>query len=231
MDWSKIDLVVFDVDGTLYDQRRLRMKMLTLLLLQAMRSRSLRVPMVLREFRRFREDLGDDAAEGFLERQYELTAARCGCSAEDVRALALEWIEQRPLTHLGACVYPGVRELFDALATSGRRIAAFSDYPAVDKLEALGLKCDLVVSSTDDDVGRLKPDPAGLRKILERFGAKADRSVMIGDRFDRDWEAARRAGVSALIRSRKPSAKAPTFRTYTDEVFQPLLRREPPLPR
>ena len=28
LDWSAIDLVVFDVDGTLYDQRRLRLAML-----------------------------------------------------------------------------------------------------------------------------------------------------------------------------------------------------------
>lgn len=225
MNWNEIDLVIFDVDGTLYSQRRLRARMFAALMRQAARSRSLRVPMILRAFRQFREDLGDDQSERFVERQYELTAARFGCSEDEVRQLVSEWIEQRPLPHLGGCIYPGVRELFRALATSRRAIAAFSDYPAGAKLGALGLKCDLVVSSTDEDVGRLKPDPAGLHKILRLTGTKAERALMIGDRFDRDWEAARRAGMHALVRSSKPSAEAQTFRSFRDELFQPLLRQ------
>lgn len=224
MDWDGIDLVVFDVDGTLYDQRHLRARMAMSLLRHTVQSGSLRLPMVLRAFRQCRETLGKLPAADFLERQYELTAMRCGCSAEDVRALAEEWIERRPLAHIGVCRYPGIRPLFEALALSKRTIAIFSDYPAAAKLDALGLRADLIVSATDEDVRRLKPHPAGLKKILALTGTDAGRAVMIGDRADRDGAAARRAGMHALIRGRRADAGRGVFRTYSEELFQPVLR-------
>jgi len=38
IDWSEIKLVVFDVDGTLYDQHALRMQMVRDMLLNAIQS-------------------------------------------------------------------------------------------------------------------------------------------------------------------------------------------------
>ena len=46
---------------------------------------------------------------------------------------------------------------------------------------------------------------------------------MIGDRFERDAEVARRAGVPALVRSSATQPGAISFRRYDDPVFQPLL--------
>src|SRR3546814_13995229 len=98
----------------------------------------------------------------------ELTAERCGGPIEMVREAVLDWIEQRPLEYLNACIYAGVRQLFDALYASNKMVAIFSDYPAAAKMKALGLKAHLNVSATDDDVGRLQPDPAGLQKKIGR---------------------------------------------------------------
>src|SRR3546814_6936672 len=115
VDWDNIDLVVFDMDGTLYDQRRLRARMLMALAGEAVRSRTLRVPAVLQTFRRCRETLGNQPSANFMSRQYELTAERCGWPIEMVREAVLDWIEQRPLEYLNECIYAGVRQLFDAL--------------------------------------------------------------------------------------------------------------------
>ena len=41
--WDRFDLIVFDMDGTLYDQPRLRRRMAGLLAREAIRSRSLSV--------------------------------------------------------------------------------------------------------------------------------------------------------------------------------------------
>jgi len=222
--WDKTDLVIFDVDGTLYDQRRLRARMALELLYAAMRSRSLHTLNVLKIFRRCREALAEEAAADFFDRQFEDTAAHCRCSAEDVRRIVGEWIEQRPLPYLRACRYPGVEELFEALRRSGRTVAVFSDYSAEDKLQALGLKSDLVVSATDDDVRRLKPDPTGLHKILAATGVAAGRALMVGDRFERDWAVANRIDMPALIRSRREDSRCGTFRSYHDALFQPVLQ-------
>ena len=71
----------------------------------------------------------------------------------------------------------------------------WSDYPAEEKLAALGLRAEVVVSATDPEVDRLKPDPRGLEVALARLGASAEHCLLVGDRDERDGEAARRAGV------------------------------------
>jgi phosphoglycolate phosphatase len=223
LDWSTIDLVVFDVDGTLYDQRRLRLGMLKQLLVHTLQSHSLDTLVTLRTFRRVREALGDDAGADFMAVQYAQTARLHGTTQAAVRALTDEWMEQRPLPLLAACRYAQVAEVFAGLRAAGKQIAAFSDYPAVAKLAALGLQADVVVCATDPDIARLKPDPAGLLAILRQTGVAPGRALMIGDRFDRDAAAAERAGVGALIRSARPHSRWATFRGYDDAVFQPLL--------
>src|SRR3546814_6603167 len=79
-----------------------------------------------------------------------------------------------------------------------------SDYPAVAKLEALGLAADFIVAAADDGVGVMKPSPAGLIHLMERAGASARSTILIGDRPERDGEAGRRAGVRTYIRSSRP---------------------------
>ena len=223
IDWERIDLAVFDVDGTLYDAHRLRRAMLGRLLLDAAARRSTRTLRILRAFRNIREELGDEQPTGFDELQYTRTASQAGCTADEVRALVSEWMEQRPLPLLAACRYPHIDRVFDALRAAGKQVAVLSDYPAVAKLAALGLQAHPVVSATDADISALKPNPAGLRAILERTGVPASRALMIGDRIDRDAAVAWQAGVQALIRTRKPDARVATFRRFDDPVFQPLL--------
>lgn len=223
LDWTTIDLVVFDMDGTLYRQRRLRRRMLAEIAIETARTRSLRLPHVLNIFRHCRETLGDGEAGDFITRQYALPATRCGCSPDEVRAIVEEWIERRPLRHLSRYRYPGILSLFDALSRAGKKLAILSDYPADTKLSALGLKADIVADATAPEIGRLKPHPAGLHHILSSTGVSPQRALMIGDRDDRDGEAARRAGVRVLIRSSRANDAADHFRTYTDALFQPLL--------
>ncbi len=224
--WDGIDLVVFDVDGTLYDQRRLRLAMLGLLLADALRTRSLATLRTLRTFRQVRESLGDAPVDAFMPQQYARTALRHGMSADDVERLATEWLERKPLPLLAACRYPHVDALFSALLRAGKQVAVFSDYPAAAKLQALGLRASQVVCATDPQIGRLKPDPAGLLAIMRACGASAQRTLMVGDRADRDGAAARRAGAHALIRSARPIPGYLTFRAFDDPVFQPVLDQQ-----
>lgn len=217
-------MVVFDVDGTLYAQTPLRIAMLRQLLIDALASRSLDTLKTLRVFRQVREHLGNEPGVDFLTQQYQLTAERCRKSVEQVRDLTSEWLEKRPLPYLAACRYPLLPAIFSGLRASGKKVAAFSDYPAVDKLSALGLQASPVVCATDLQVGRLKPDPFGLLLILDQCGVVPGRALMIGDRFDRDAAAAKQAGVRALIRSTRTHPEFDTFKNFHDPVFKPLLR-------
>ncbi len=262
LDWGAISLVVFDLDGTLYDARWLRLRMAAWLLADAARCRSLEVPRTLATFRRMREALAEAGARAsaaplgaapihaadaggsptapmacagvdFLRFQYRLPAQHLGCRPADVQARVEDWMERRPLRWLAACRRPGIVALFEALRRQGKQVAVLSDYPAQDKLAALGLHADPVVWAGDDGVGRLKPDPRGLRQILARTGVAADRTVVVGDRADRDGAVAARVGARALLLGRPWAgrAKAPGealwIRGFDDPVFAPLLQAGP----
>jgi len=223
INWKFIDLVVFDLDGTLYDQRRLRLLMATQLIGYVLRSGDIRLPHRLQTFRKVREELSDgERNEDFRPHQYRIPAARLRVDEAEIRNLVGEWMETRPLVHLRSCRYPGVAELFQVLRANGKAIAVYSDYPAREKLAAMELQADFVVAATDDDVARLKPDPSGLAKILTMSEVPAEKCLLIGDRYDRDGMAARKLNVRPLIRSPRPRAGWDTFERYNDGIFSNL---------
>lgn len=222
-DWGTVALVVFDVDGTLYDQRALRWRMACELLGHAAWRLDLQVATVLRRYRRLREQFGQAEQPGFEARLVAATAAASGCTAPRVQAIVDEWILHRPLPFLARCRYPGLTDLFTGLRRSGRTVGVLSDYPAAAKLQALGLDADLVVSATDADVQALKPHPQGLECLMRRAGAGAAQTLVIGDRIDRDGRVARRVGARCLIRSATRAAGWQTFARFDEPLFAPVL--------
>lgn len=219
-DWKEIGLVVFDVDGTLYRQRPLRLVMAALLCKSAAAGRGLLPIRVLGVYRRLREEFADEGRRDFESALVEETARRCGTSKAAVDAIVAEWIERRPLRYLRNCRYPGVVNVFDEVRKSRRKIGILSDYPAQAKLAALGLDADYIVCARD--VGALKPSPIGLEHLVSAAGERPETTVLIGDRPERDAEAARRAGTKCLIRSGKPLPNQLCFATYFDDVFDGL---------
>jgi HAD superfamily hydrolase (TIGR01549 family) len=217
--WGEIRLVVFDVDGTLYDQRGLRFRMLREMLLSSMRSRDVVFISILRAYRRIREDLGDALHEDFEGELNRRTADLVGCSEQLVRSTTEEWLELRPLRHLIGYRYSHLTELFQGLRKHAIQIGILSDYPARRKLEALKLDADVIVSAGDEDVRILKPHPRGLQVLMSRAATNPAQTILIGDRPERDGLAAQSANVQVLIRSRKSIVGWPTFERYDDPLF------------
>lgn len=222
--WDAIRLVAFDVDGTLYEQWRLRAWMALNLARHAVSRRKLDTVLVLRAYRRIREQMGECEIMDFDNALINATAAATGRPGSEVRVLVREWIDERPLPHLAACRYPGLPELFSALRRRSKIIGVLSDYPVAAKLAALGLSADHTVYAGDRDVGVLKPNPRGLEVLMAAAGGRAHDTVLIGDRPSRDGLAARRAGAWPLIRSRSPRDGWPTFSRFDGEPFVPLLQ-------
>ena len=197
--WAAVRAVVFDVDGTLYDQGRMRRRMALALLRHCLRNPSeFGLLRTVQTFRRSREELGEEEVGDVARLQYVRPAERLAVDPAAVRRVAEYWLGERPLAHLPACRAPAVDTLFAVLRETGRKIAVFSDYAIENKLQALGLEADLCVSALDPDVDRLKPNARGLERILERLALPPEACVMIGDRDDRDGEAARRVGMPFL---------------------------------
>ena len=217
---SSIRAFIFDVDGTLYDQRKLRQKisweMLRFLVAHPTGLRDFKILWDFRKARKKNTSLIDGDIE---KRQFEWGAKASKVSEEKVQQAVQYWMFTRPLFYLDVCCYPGARELFAQLKEKGILIGVFSDYPAKDKLQALGLEVDVMVSATDADVDRLKPDPKGLMVAASKLKTPVKECLFIGDRDDKDGECARRAGMPYLILNRRRrNCSSNGFNTFTEIV-------------
>ena len=215
VDWDQLDLVVFDVDGTLYDQRRLRRKMMGLLLRHlVVHPGDFELIRTISTFRRCREQLSDEESGNVARLQYERPAKILGVESQQVEDRVRPWFEEKPLSVLRRCRYHQVELVFDLIRRRGLKIAALSDYPAEAKVRAMNLEADFYACGTDPEIDRFKPHPAGLAHVLESLDVDTRRCLLIGDRDDRDGECARRLGVSYLIRTETQPTRPVEFRTY-----------------
>jgi len=225
-DWSAIRAVVFDVDGTLYDSRRMRramtLKILGWLALHPWRVGEIRA---LQGFRKHREELADSEATGIGKAQYRGAAAATSTPEPKLRRIVEEWIHRRPLPLLAGFRVPGLEGFVDELTRRSIRIAVWSDYRAAEKLHAMKLSADLVLSAEDPEIDRMKPHPAGLAAIADAFGIEPGECLMIGDRDERDGEAARRLGAPYLLRVRGEPSSPLEFNDYF-ELLATLRQRQ-----
>lgn len=222
VDWRDIRLVAFDVDGTLYRQRPLRLRMGRDMILHTAATCDLNAISVVSAYRRIRERLAAEEVVDFDRILIAETAKTTSTSPERVEAIVSEWIETRPLRYLRRCLFLGVPQLFVGLQRAGKKIGIFSDYPATEKLAAMGLAAHHVVAASD--VGLLKPHARGLQLLMAAANASARETLFIGDRADRDGVAGQRAGVRTLIKSSKPIEDFQTFKTFHDPLFDPFMR-------
>ncbi len=201
IDWKNVKGVIFDVDGTLYDQRTLRLKMLRVLgghlLAEGHAFHEVRV---LRHFRKVREYLADKELSEVSEHQLVLVAGKMSIAPQEVANIVEKWIYTKPLKFIEACRFPMVDSFFEALRKRGIKIGIFSDYPIENKMAALGLHADAVCYSLEPDVNRFKPQTAGLQKLVKKMGLDGPECLFIGDRESRDGACARRFGMPFLLR-------------------------------
>ncbi len=105
---------------------------------------------------------------------------------------AKHWIEK-------TVFYPGMREWIETLKQQGKQLAVLTNKPedlAVRILNALGAANFFTCILGHESAGFLKPDPAGVTRILEITGVSADRTILIGD-SSVDIHTARNAGIAS----------------------------------
>lgn len=229
VDWKALDGVIFDVDGTLFDHLALRRPMAVRLATEVMR---LRMPprdlVALQRYRKTRDRLAMTGAEDIGRLQFEAVARDLGRSSGEIEAIATRWMCEEPLPLVSRFAFPGTGAVIDALRAQGLRVGVFSDYPTDGKLHALGLTVELACDAGQPEIGRLKPDPKGFLHVASRLGVAPARCLVIGDRDDRDGEAARRGGFPWLCKA--PDGSAPrvgVFVRYGDLLAEIESRRRP----
>ena len=208
MDFNKYDLYVFDVDGTLYYQNKLRLimgkRLLMYYLLHPLKFKDL---IIIKNFRSLRENAKD--TNGL----FDITAKKCNVSVSRVNEVIKKWIYENPIDALIASKDDTLLAIIDKLKANGKTVAIWSDYEADDKLKALKLSTDYVYTAEQERVGELKPSPKGLNLIMSALNVPKDKTIMIGDRMVKDGEAAKKAGCDYLILSKSKKKREEQLKT------------------
>jgi phosphoglycolate phosphatase/putative hydrolase of the HAD superfamily len=227
---SALRCILLDVDGTLYDQRRLRRAMFRRLLRFAVR-RPYELPTVVRALHAYRacqdELRGSDALEPAVPIatvQLQRAARRAGLQEDRVREIAERWMEREPLPLLAACVRSGLGAFLQRASRAGVPVGVVSDYPAAAKLETLGVASlvRVVVCAQDAEVGRFKPDPRGLLLAARRLGVAPAAVLYVGDRPEVDAAAATAAGMRCAIIGPQSRARPNGATARVDPAWLPV---------
>lgn len=222
------DLYVFDLDGTLYDQPKLRVvmakRLLSYYLLHPFKLMEL---YYLYEFRKLKDK---DDGTGFLEdnaasaesieddRLSKLDLTICRYMAKKhsksdklFSNIIYRWIYDNPLSAIKQTADTKLLDIIKKLKDNNKNVAIFSDYPVEDKLKALGITDVGMYCSADDKIAEYKPSPKGLNVIMNEYGITSDNVIMIGDRQEKDGLSAKGAGVDYMILPRKVLERAYDF--------------------
>ena len=197
--------VLFDLDGTLYRQGRLRSLMALELLTLPLEGpgtpwQRLRA---LKAYRTAQEQLRGRSRLASAHEQRELAAAASGLSVADVDALVSEWMIRRPLKYLPLCRASGLETLLARLEQGGLKVGILSDYPAEAKLQAMGLadRFSPVLYTADPEIGALKPNPRGYFRACKLWNLKPRRRAL--RRRPRRGRCGRRGGGRNAVRDHR----------------------------
>lgn len=208
--------IIFDVDGTLYHQGILRI-IISIRLAMAVLIHPIKTLghiRILIHYRKAQEWLRRNSNAKLLttDEQLRRAAMTTGLPLEDITLCIHQWIECIPLRFLSLCARRGLLRLIHDWYSLGVPMGVYSDYPARDKLNKLGLLSVLpiVVCSTDEDVMAFKPSPRGFKVTAAKMGLSPQNVVYIGDREDVDIIGAENAGMRSInIRRIKKERRTP----------------------
>ena len=87
------------------------------------------------------------------------------------------------------------------LKHQGIQVGVFSDYPVLDKLQALGLAgmMSLTLCATDPEINAFKPHPKGFLHACALWGVFPEEVLYIGDRPEVDACGAANAGMPCAL--------------------------------
>ena len=211
-DKNDYSLYVFDLDGTLYDQPRLRRIMaLRLALYYGLRPHLAGELFILQHFRKVKDKWTGSSSEEEIIRK---VAEDTGADVRKVQKIVRRWIYDDPLSALYKTRDASLAAWIDRLRSDGKKVVILSDYPTTDKMDALRVSVDRQYGPDDGRIGELKPSPNGLKTIMDDFDASPDDVLMIGDRMEKDGLCAQAAGVDYLILERSVARRG----SYENEV-------------
>lgn len=185
MDLNLVNGIIFDVDGTLYSQKKVRLSMfIRLLFYYLIRPIRIREILVVSKFRRLREaSQWKDAELGAICQHLSETFSM---RYERVKKTIEYWMFKNPLDLLCKYAYRDVVAFANHAKDKGLSVIIYSDYPADDKLEVLGMPYDKVFCFGQPNVDEQKPSEKVMKYIISACGVSPERLLYVGDRDDKD---------------------------------------------
>lgn len=213
MKQTTYQLIILDIDGTLYYQKPVRLFMGMELALGMLVSKSIRRQVgIVRKVRSIREDWEDickveklpvsDQSLDLESTQFHYVAQLLGCSKDEVERAITYWMDERPLKYVSFFRDRNLCEKIQKWRDQGVVVAVYSDNLIKGKTKALGVTLDYEFTAYDQGIGCMKPNPTGITHILKVCQVKPEDAIMIGDRMEKDGEAAQGAGIDYNILKR-----------------------------
>lgn len=139
-----------------------------------------------------------DGIKNALKRALKAAGDTDASHLEEGLPMCRRWMQEDPCYHVEP--YRNIPEALEALKKAGIRIAVFSNKPhlsAVSVVETIFGKglFDHIQGQTERIP--IKPDPAGVFEILDKFGADRDECLYFGD-TDTDMLTGHNAGVTTV---------------------------------
>jgi phosphoglycolate phosphatase len=179
-----MDLLIFDLDGTLIDSR-------------------LDLAHAVNATRQFMSmgPLENEQVYSYVGNGAPLLIRRAlGPQAtEDEISKALDFFMVHYRAHVLDCttLYPGVKESLDRLRAAGKHMAVLTNKPddmSRTIVDGLGVGDHFFRVYGGSSLPQRKPDPIGVDKLIEESGIARDRTMIVGD-SSVDVRTARNAGV------------------------------------
>jgi len=187
---GEIDAVAFDIDGTLYRESKLNIRIIPHFLSHIIFFS--KYGLARKELRR------QDYYPDFNKAQAELMGKYLKCSPEEAQE-KLDKIVYTGLKHyftkFKAC--RNALELIKRLKEAGVKIAVLSDFPPDQKGDIWGIRqyCDLALGS--EEIGSLKPSARVFSTLSEKLATPAEKILYVGNHHQYDVVGPKKAGMKA----------------------------------
>ncbi|MEP7147068.1 MAG: HAD family hydrolase [bacterium] len=227
---AKIKGIVFDMDGTLYNQNILRILVagkMILAFIVSPKKFSIEFK-IIREFRKVQEKLRLSDSNVIDENsQIRKTAENLKMNYDEVSQAVDKWFKQIPLPLISICRKSDLVNTFSNLFNEGFKLGLFSDYPSEDKAKILGIKdfVEAIVCSSDADVGKFKPAADGFKRIAEKLNLKCENLIYVGDRYEVDIVGALKAGMIPLLVGKFQPGKKLYSSCFRFKTIEKLIKK------
>ena len=199
---QKFGAVAFDLDGTLYPNSGLYLRLAPF---AARHWRLLRAFGKARDaIRREQGETPPPARPDFYDRQAALVAKTLGAPAEAVKQ-KIETLMYRGWEPLFCRIrlFPHARDLLVELRAAGFKLGLLSDFPPETKLENLGLGGLWDATLCSERTGELKPSARPFVALAEALDCAPERILYVGNSRRYDVAGAARAGMKTALVARR----------------------------